>query len=852
MIHFVGAGPGAPDLITLRGEKLLKEADLIIYAGSLVNPKLLQVCKEDAKILDSAKMNLDQVIEAMFRAEKKGLNTVRLHTGDPSLYGAIREQMDLLSKEGIAYDITPGVSSFQGAAAALSAEYTLPDISQSLIISRLEGRTGVPENEKLSALASHGSSMAIFLSASDLEGLKEELLKGGTYTEDTPAAIAYKVSWKDEKIIKTTIKDLPEAGRSEGIKKTALILVGDFLKEAPNYQKSKLYDKDFTTGYRAGRKKGISIISFTKKGFELAFRLKNALSGASAPLEVYEESLSEEAKPSLSRKEWINDRFYKREALIFIGATGIAVRMIADLMQSKTTDPAVLVMDEEGRNMIPLISGHLGGANELALKLSELLGANPVITTATDLKGSFAVDLFAKENELKIINPEKIKHVSSKVLEGDSIEIYTDTDLKLKGLPEEGVSLIRGALKEKEVKASSVIISIYKSDLDALKLCPFTAYLGIGCKKGTDKAVIEEVYRDFISEKAIYPNCIRGLASIDLKKEERGILDFAKDHDLPFVTFTRDELMALEGDFTFSQRVLDLTGVDNVCERSAAAYAKKQGFSSEIEIKKYKKNGVTLALALIKEEEVSKKGKLYIIGRGPGSEEDMTFRARKALEASDLICGYSKYLKDLKLIFPHKDFYETGMGRELERCRYALKSAFEDKRRVAMVCSGDAGIYGMSGPILWEAKKYKVSDIEMIPGISASLSGAALLGAPLMNDFVTISLSDIMTPPELIEKRLRAAGMGDLVTVIYNPMSSKRRDHLKKACDILLEYRPEDTVSAYVRNIGREGESYKLLTLFELREADLDMFTTVFIGNKDTRIIDGKMVTLRGYEEKEG
>ena len=247
MVHFVGAGPGAPDLITLRGAELLKQADVIIYAGSLVNPALLELARADCEIHNSAKMTLEQVINVMKQAETAGRTTVRLHTGDPCVYGAIREQMDALDELGIAYDDVPGVSSFCGAAAALRAEYTLPGVSQSVIITRLAGRTPVPEAESLASMASHGASMAVFLSSGMLGGVQEELLKGA-YTEDTPAALVYKATWPEEKTVRCTVGTLAQAGETHGISKTALVLVGDFL-DSP-YEKSKLYDPTFTTEFR--------------------------------------------------------------------------------------------------------------------------------------------------------------------------------------------------------------------------------------------------------------------------------------------------------------------------------------------------------------------------------------------------------------------------------------------------------------------------------------------------------------------------------------------------------------------------------------------------------------------------
>lgn len=249
MIWFVGAGPGAVDLITVRGQKLLQRADMIIYAGSLVNPALLQFAGEDCEIYNSAEMTLDEVMERMRDGNARGLEIVRLHTGDPSLYGALREQLDKLDELGIPFRVCPGVSSFCGAASALGAEYTLPGLTQSVIITRTEGRTKVPERERLHRLAVHGCTMVLFLSAGLLTQVKEELL-AGAYREDTPCALVYKATWEEEKIVRGTLGSLPEMAAENGITKTALVLVGDFL--GSDYELSRLYAPDFSTGYRAG------------------------------------------------------------------------------------------------------------------------------------------------------------------------------------------------------------------------------------------------------------------------------------------------------------------------------------------------------------------------------------------------------------------------------------------------------------------------------------------------------------------------------------------------------------------------------------------------------------------------
>ncbi len=247
MVYFVGAGPGAVDLITVRGKTLLEKADVVVYAGSLVNPALLNCCKQSCKTYNSAGMTLEEVLEVLISASKQNRLVVRLHTGDPSLYGAIREQMDALDKVDVSYEVVPGVSSFSAAAAALHAEYTLPGVSQSLIITRAAGRTPVPEREEIALMAAHQTSMAIFLSSGLLDTLSQRLQDGG-YAPDSPAAIVYKASWPEQKVFRTTVQDLPQVAADNNISGTALILIGGFLQDT--YDRSQLYNPAFGHQFR--------------------------------------------------------------------------------------------------------------------------------------------------------------------------------------------------------------------------------------------------------------------------------------------------------------------------------------------------------------------------------------------------------------------------------------------------------------------------------------------------------------------------------------------------------------------------------------------------------------------------
>lgn len=553
MVHIVGAGPGGVDLITVRGHRLIQQADLIIYAGSLVNQELLSLAKEGAVLRDSAFMTLEEVMEAVEAAEERGLMTVRLHTGDPCLYGAVREQMDWMDEKGISYEICPGVSSFCGAAAALEMEYTLPGITQSVIITRMAGRTPVPERESIRSMASHGAVMVVFLSAGKIRELSEELIAGG-YGKDTPAAVVYKATWPEEKVVRCTVGTLPQCGEREKITKTALIVVGESVAQR-GYQRSRLYDPAFTTEYREGTG-------------------KNRTAGC--------------------------------------------------VMNSR----------------------HSTGA----------------------LSGQKALKSFG----------------------------------------------------------------------------------------------------------ACFPEQDAGQSS----SPDRGL---------------------------------------------------------------HKKNA----------QEDFHRGTMYVVGMGPGSRGQMTGEALETLERCDVIAGYTVYVDLVREYFPDKEFLTTAMTKEEERCRGALKRCMEGKD-TAMICSGDSGVYGMAGLALELALEYPGVQVEVIPGVTAANSGAAVLGAPLMHDFAVISLSDRLTPLESIWKRVEAAAEADLVICLYNPASRGRPDYLRQACERVLKWRGEHTVCGLVRNIGREGQEAHLLSLKELRDWKADMFTTVYIGNSRTKNQRGRMVTPRGYRYETG
>ena len=550
MVHFVGAGSGAADLITIRGKKLLENADIIIYAGSLVNPELLEYAKDSAEIYNSAKMNLDEVIDVMKQGDTK--NIVRLHTGDPCVYGAIREQMDRLDKLGIEYDVCPGVSSFCGAAAALKAEYTLPDVSQTVIITRMEGRTPVPPKEKIHLLASHNATMVIFLSTGLLKELSAELVKGG-YSENTPAAIVYKATWKDEKVMRCTVGTLNKTAEKNGIKKTALITVG--MK--------------------------IASIAFTENGAKIVKMLAHEMDVKGYVFEKYK---TDGLETFNNVSSLVRDIFKKYNAIVFVGACGIAVRSIAPYVKDKAKDPAVVVVDEKGNFVIPILSGHIGGANDLAEKIASLTSGVAVITTATDINKKFSVDTFAVRNNLHIGDTKLIKEISSRILNDKKVGLYTDYELK--NVPD--------CFEESNEVGICISDDDKKPFRTTLNLMPKNVVLGIGCRKGCE--TVEESILAFLKVNGVSVYSLFAVATVDIKKNEKGIVEFCEKFDIPLLTFSAETLAAVEGEFTASEFVKKTVGVDNVCERAVCAVGAK------ITEKKTALNGTALALGRINTE----------------------------------------------------------------------------------------------------------------------------------------------------------------------------------------------------------------------------------------------------------
>lgn len=639
MVHFVGAGPGACDLITVRGMNRIKEADVIIYAGSLVNPELLSYAKADCEIYNSAHMTLEDVVSVMREAEAAGKTTVRLHTGDPSVYGAIREQMDLLDEYGIKYDVCPGVSAVFGAAASLACEYTLPDVTQTLILTRAEGKTPVPEKENLRSLAAHRASLVLYLSSGLARKVRQELLIGG-YAEDTPVAVVYKATWPEEKIIRTTLAKLPEDMEAAGITKTALIIVSPALGSI--YEKSKLYDAAFATEYRGATEialpagiRRVLLITCSVRGYatmqKLAKKLEN-ISGAEIIAKVKCEAL-----PEVSMKETVKacvDEYFEQvDAIVFVTASGIAVRSVAEHLTHKSKDPAIVCMDECSKHVISLVSGHAGGANALTQMLADVMWATPVITTATDVEGQFSIDDYAREHNLVVTDWAKAKAISAEVLATGAKPVWVDeaevsqeeeknaceickeqksTGIDVGKIENDGCENEIGVQKL-QIGSHQVVITPQDVSVDAqtLQLIPRCIVAGVGCKKGIPVDKIEHAVQDAFAKAGLRMEALCAVVSIDLKKEEAGLLEFCETRNVPFETYAAEELQAVPGTYSASEFVSGVTGVDNVCERSAVKYASEHGMNQgeqllgrqakhgELLLRKQAYGGVTVALAYV-------------------------------------------------------------------------------------------------------------------------------------------------------------------------------------------------------------------------------------------------------------
>lgn len=603
-----------------------------------------------------------------------------------------------------------------------------------------------------------------------------------------------------------------------------------------------------------------TIFYITENGLSLAERLKGLFKGAQI-LKFKSENMPE--------------MWNKCKNLIFIMATGIVVRSIAPLIKNKRIDPAVVVLDEKGRYAISLLSGHMGGANELAKRIGDFIGAETIITTASDINNLTSIDLWAKGKGLIVENEELLPRVSTLLINNGLINVYSELELDL---PPE-------FLKVFEIQSADLVITNKKLDLKTqgskLVLRPKNLIVGIGFNSGTTSQEIEDAVKRTLDDNDLSFLSINSLATIDKKANESGLIEFSKKYGIGIISYSAEDLNSIinlrPSAFNISEKVFKATGTFAVSEPAALLASG----SKELLVPKKKIGNVTVAISEITEEKRQKtenksqslesghSGKLYIIGTGPGSIEHLTKKALMAIHDSDIIVGYSTYLELIKDLINGKEVFKSGMTEETERAKRAVEFAMKGKV-VSVISGGDAGIYGMAGLVLEmlrlkqksnkalnqqsyigpEEPYYFSPEIEIIPGISALNACGSRLGAPLMHDFAVISLSDRLTEWSLIEKRLEFAAMGDFVTVLYNPKSKGRPEHINRARDIFLKHRSQETPVGIVNGAMRDNEKVVITNLKDMLEHEINMETTIIIGNSQTYVWNNWIITPRGYEKK--
>lgn len=517
----------------------------------------------------------------------------------------------------------------------------------------------------------------------------------------------------------------------------------------------------------------------------------------------------------------VRTAFAQCEQLVCFLATGAVVRLVAPLLSGKTEDPGMVCVDEGGRFAVSLLGGHAGGANELARDVGDVLGAEPVVTTATD-----AVDL-AGLDTLGLPVEGDVAGVSRALLDGEAVALRAEVAWPLPPLPvaEEGSYTIR--LTDRLVETA---------EREAV-LRPPTLVVGVGASKGAPVEEVLGLIRDALREAGLSVASVAELATVDAKSEEAGLVEAARRLGVPLVTYSAEELAGVDVPNP-SDAPLAAVGTPSVAEAAALVGG------GELLVPK-RKSAASPAMATCAVVRRPGRGRLAVVGLGPGARDLLTPRAKAELRRASVLVGLDQYVDQIRdLLRPGTRILESGLGAEEERARTAVEEARKGQA-VALIGSGDAGVYAMASPALAEAS----DDIDVVgvPGVTAALAAGAILGAPLGHDHVSISLSDLHTPWEVIERRVRAAAEADIVVTFYNPRSRGRDWQLPKALGILAEHRAPQTPVGVVRNASRPDESSRLTTLGALDPATVDMMTVVTVGNTATRDIAGRMVTPRGY-----
>ncbi|MCS7222061.1 MAG: precorrin-4 C(11)-methyltransferase [Anaerolineae bacterium] len=606
-VYFIGAGPGDPELLTLKAQRLIAAADVILYAGSLVNPDVLRYARPDAEVYNTASMPLPEQVTLMTQAAAQGKLVARLHTGDPAIFGAIAEQMAALDEAGTRYAIVPGVSSAFAAAAALGIEYTLPQGTQTLILTRLGGKTPVPASEALSSLASHRASMAIFLSTGMIAEVVDALQVAG-YPADTPVAVVFRVSWPDERIIRGTLADITKRVQEAEITHQGLIIVSPALSysKAANRPTSHLYS---TAQEPVQRVPTTAIISLTRNGTAIGRRLLEALPGSVfyAPHRFLNEDDKnrEGVRPyAVAVRQVLQEAFQAHSALICIMATGIVVRELAPFLRGKHSDPAVVVIDEMGRYAVSLLSGHLGGANALAYRVAEALGGTAVITTASDGQGTLALDLLGAAWGWRIEHMEDLTAASAALVNGDPVGVWQEAGETIWWPDPPPANLRRYATLAELLAArpaAALLITprrLPEAVFEALPTIvlyrPPCLVVGVGCNRNTPAAEITAAIDETLASAGFASAAVRCVVTVEDKRDEPGLRAACTKRGWPLRFLSRERLATMSNLPNPSQAAQKALGVLGVAEPAALIAAGAR----ELLIEKRRFANVTVAVAL--------------------------------------------------------------------------------------------------------------------------------------------------------------------------------------------------------------------------------------------------------------
>jgi cobalt-precorrin 5A hydrolase / precorrin-3B C17-methyltransferase len=531
-----------------------------------------------------------------------------------------------------------------------------------------------------------------------------------------------------------------------------------------------------------------------------------------------------EAKP----KEALQKAWNECDGLVLFLATGAAVRLVAPLLENKQRDPGVVTVDDAASFAVALCGGHDGGANALAARVADTLGATPVITTASDSLNVPALDSLGKQSGLRLEEGSDLATVGAALVSGERVNLVSDSRWPLGPLPE-------NVVRPDECEAPLILISdqIVRTPRPAVVYRPPSLVAGIGCSRGADSDEILDLLRLSLAEAQLSERSVASLVSIDVKRDEAGLLEAAARLNVPVRFHPAEALSAIEAPNP-SEVVRDAVGTPSVAEAAVISCG------AELVVEKRKSANVTVAIGRL-----PVRGRLALVSLGPGKDTLITPLAREALAASELVVGLDQYVDRVRhLLRPGTRVLTPPLGNEMERAELALSEA-RAGGSAALVSSGDVGVYAMASPVLELAGE----DVEVVvvPGVTAAQAAASLLGSPLGHDHCSISLSDLLTPWEVIQSRVRAAAEGDFVISLYNPRSKGRDWQLGKVREILLQHRPPDTPVGVVKDAYRPAQEVVLTDLVSLRPEDVDMLTIVVVGSSQTRVVAGRMVTPRGY-----